>query len=186
MLGTYSYRACYNIHFKNRKCQLQDFENEPLEGSDKGIEISEGIFADGLFHITTPNKGGSGSDVGDYPDNKFCTYVLKKRRAKHQYSYIFNPFSPFDIEEDENTNERCNDCLEHHHTRNGQVTTIMTCGSSVDSRLDGGKGPLSDVKLVFKSDGSKGGTGADFHIAEFSPNVSLSIANCNQTCTQSL
>jgi len=155
-------------------CQLQ--EDEPpflLEKSGKGTEISEDQTAHALFHIITPNKGGSGSDAGDYPDNKFCTYFVRKRRKRRQFSYIFNPFSSFDIEENDNANLRCNDCLEYHHTRNGQVTTIVTCGNSVDPRLDNGKGPLSDVELTFKSDGSIGGKGADFFIAEFSSTVSI-------------
>lgn len=129
-----------------------------------------------LFNILTPNKGCGGPDAGDYPDNKFCTCFLKKQRRRHQYTYIFT--TQPEIEEG-SSNERCDDCLEHRHTRNEQTTSIITCGNSVDPQLRGGASPLNDIKFTFKSDGSNGFRGADFYIAEFSPIVSLHKSNAS-------
>ena len=52
--------------------------------------------------------------------------------------------------------------------------------------MDKGKGPLSDIELTFKSDRSIGGKGADFRIAEFSPNVTIKATNYHSHCMYTL
>jgi len=46
-----------------------------------------------VSHYYTKQRGGGGSDVSDYIDNKFCSYFLKKHRHEHQFSYIFKSYS---------------------------------------------------------------------------------------------
>jgi len=143
-----------------------------LEIEQGGPNIKRGRDVYNLNKIQTPIIA---SNV--YPANTFCTYSLRPRKRNHQFCYVFTTVRPFDLEQSEGQNDRCEDSMEFEHrdTSTNRRYKIIHCGTKVDPRLDTGASTLSDVELTFKSDATVGRRGTDFRIAEFPVNVSVYI-----------
>jgi len=119
-----------------------------------------------VYTIMTPIE----TRDGIYPDSTFCVYNLLRRRFNHQYTYVFNRRTPFDLETA--NRGRCADCMEYSHAMNNRQQRRIFCGRRNPSELIGA-GTISKVEINFKSDMNRGFEGVTHSLAEYPVNVSF-------------
>ena len=125
-----------------------------------------------VYTIMTPTDD---TRKGTYPDSTFCVYNLLRRKFNHQYTYVFNPDTPYQLEKSTSEN-RCADCMEYEHKMDNEQRKRkrIFCGEKLPDNLKKGEGTISKVQIYFKSDKRNVFEGVTHFLAEYPVNVSLS------------
>ena len=124
-----------------------------------------------VYTIMTPTDD---TRKGTYPDSTFCVYNLLRRKFNHQYTYVFNSDTPYQLET-ATSEDRCADCMEYEHKMDNEQRKQkrIFCGEKNPDKLKGA-GTISKVQIYFKSDKRNVFEGVTHYLAEYPVDVSLS------------